>query len=365
MPPNEFDELKEIWIDESWSKTYVRNSNRQFDRFVDACDFWGWNAMPTDERALTNYVLFRYCTSTVIHSSMVTELSGITRALKAFGHPVDRSSEAMPTLSRILRKYEKERPKGSSVKKKRPITTEVLRTLLSPLNADVYDDLTVRAMLCLAKEAMLRVSEYTLSEMGPAPRIRDIEIVEESGQKMLIFGVSKSKMNQIKRSESTVCICRCPDPCAVCEVQNMLDRRKGTNRNQALFLFRDGSIPDPSTVNQLIHDLCVEMGLDPKLFSSHSLRSGGITDLLIRDCCSGQVVALLSRHANVDSLRDYRKPSDEQLRDYLVQHSQRETKKKKLYKNTMQSCNRCGKNWICTKSRPETHKLCKKCSVKQ
>jgi site-specific recombinase XerD len=86
-----------------------------------------------------------------------------------------------------------------------------------------------------------------------------------------------------------------------------------------LFRFENGKPLTPKVVNSVIKDLCTRCGLNPKAFVSHCLRKGGITDTL----CTGvpdSIVQILSRHANLDSLRPYKLLSDESLGTILSAH---------------------------------------------
>ena len=298
----------------SWSESYAKESNRHFKRFAGICLIQGWVAMPATEWTLMRFATFRSVTSRVIGTSLQVELYGIRQVHMACGRPIQIGARDMPQLGRLMTGLRRRRPAGSSRVRKNPITSPVLAGLLQPLDKRFYDNQTIRAMMCFAKFGMLRVSEYTTGPNGEIPRVRDLRFLPnmEKEAHTMVFYFYHSKTNQFKKKERVVCICQCPGPCAVHEVIEMLNRRKTVQGDQFLFRFKNGKIPKPADMNRILKDLCKMVGLQPKQFSSHGFRSGGISDLLAMGV-SDQVTQLMSRHANLDSLKPYKKLTDERV----------------------------------------------------
>ena len=278
--------------------------------------------MPASEWTLIKYVLTRFFTSKVQGDSMQTELYGIRQVHVLCGRRIEISSRFMPMLCRIMRTYKKLRPPGQN--KKIGITSPVLHEMLKHLNGRCYDQQTLRAMLCFAKFGMLRVSEYTNGPAGDCPRVGDIRFIPDiKSASMLVYYFFNSKTNQFQDRERIVCVCQCPGPCAVHEVIKMLRWRKSVTRDQYLFQFSSGAIPTANVVNSWIRYLCQQSGMDSSRFSSHCLRAGGVQDLLTMGV-SDHVVALLTRHKSMESLRPYKRLGDKSLGTVLSRFSEEE-----------------------------------------
>ena len=246
---------------------------------------------------------------------MRAELYGIRQVHRANGIPLEIHAVAMPNLARVMVTFKKLRPKGS--RPKLAITSPVLEAMLSGLSVYDYDHQTVRSILCFAKLGLLRVSEYTDGPCGSCPRVRDIRFIPdiESAQTMVYY-FHKSKTNKFRNKERSLSICHCPGPCAVHEVIRMLKWRKTVSGDQYLFRLRNGEVPTARFVNDWIKRLCKAKGFDPRSFSSHGLRAGGVTDLLTAGV-PAEIVMVLTRHKSMESMTPYKKPTDEALATLL------------------------------------------------
>ena len=228
---------------------------------------------------------------------------------------IDIRHGSMPTLGRMRRAWLIKRQGGSP---KKPITSSILKKLLSCLDKRDYDAQTIRATLCFAKFRLLRVSEYTYGPNGNAPKIGDIAIVPDMiNAQYLVYRFSKSKTNQFGRRERIVCICTCPEPCAVHEVIDMLSFRGSIDAKDPLFWMKDGSSPSDDQVRHTIKNLCCACGLNPKKFASHQLRAGGVTDMLAAGVPESMIQEL-ARWARLDSMVPYKKLDDESTAGVLM-----------------------------------------------
>ena len=307
------------FVDLSWSEHYARNSNSHFQRFARVCALNRWQSMPASEWTLIRYSLFRFFTSQIAGPSLQVELYGIRQVHVRCGLRLEIHRNAMPMLNRVTRTFKKFRPKG--FRDKLPITSPVLHRMLSCLKSNDHDNQTYRAILCFAKFGMLRVSEYTSGPCGACPRVGDIRFIPDmASAQMIAYYFRNSKTNQFRHRERVVAICQCPGPCAVHELTRMLSWRKQVTGDQFLFRLKNGKVPSARDVNAVIKRTCTATGLDPRQFSSHGLRAGGVTDLLTMGV-PAEVVQVLTRHKNIDSLRPYKKPSDAALGTILCRHS--------------------------------------------
>jgi hypothetical protein len=304
------DEMAMTMMAAGWSTGYNKKCTGHFAAFARTCLAHEWCPMPASERTLVRYAVFRFNTTDNLASSFVKALYGIKQAHTRSGRTLDITQNVMGTLAMVVKAWKKKRP---SKIRRLPITSNVLTSFFGHIDRSTYDNSVLRAMLSWAKFAMMRVSEYTYGPDGNSPRIGDIRLFPDAvNTRFVILYFSKSKTNQTGEIERTICTCTCPQVCAVCELKNMLALRGAFELDEPLFVFRSGLEPRAKHVRAAIKRLCKLCGLNADNFCTHGLRAGGITDAL----CAGvpdSVLQLLSRHKSLESLRPYKKPSDERL----------------------------------------------------
>lgn len=236
---------------------------------------------------------------------MRAELYGIRQVHRANGIQLEIHSVAMPNLATVMITFKKLRPKGS--RPKVASTSPVLEAMLSGLSVYDVDHQTVRSILCLAKLGLLRVPEYTDGLCGSCPRVRDIQFIPDiEPAQTMVYYFHNSKTNKVRNKERSLSICQCPGPCAVHEVVQMLKWRKTVTSDQHLFKLKNGKVPTPPFVNDWIKRLCKANNLDPRSFSSHGLRAGGVTDLLTQGV-PAEIVIVLTRHESLESMTLHKK----------------------------------------------------------
>ncbi len=210
-----------------------------------------------------------------------------------------------------------ERCRTSGQTKREPITSNILKQFLSLLSSNDRDHQTLRAILCFAKFGLLRVSEYTYGSNCFGPKVKNLAIFPDmENPEFMVYTFNKSKCNQFGKTERTVCVCTCPNPCAVHETIRMLNLRKVSSSEENLFEFSGKKLPTARQINQALKNLCRILGLDITVFRSHQLRSGGVVDHL----CAGvpdSVVQEIARWANADSMIPYKKLSAKNIADIL------------------------------------------------
>ncbi len=297
---------------------YRYNNSLHWRRFINYCILYDVSALPTTEERLCQYAAYRYESSTISGESFKNELYGIASVhLDLTGRGLEIKKEFMPKLGRIRSGWA--RARASNKRHREPVTSKVLKKFLLCLDPANYDHQTLRALLCFAKFGLLRVSEYTYGRSGNAPTVGDLAIIPDmKNPSYMVYTFNKSKCNQLKKKERVVCICTCPEPCAVHEMVHMLAARAHIDSKDPLFWLENGDLPTNDGVNNLIKNLCRACGLDGSAFCSHQLRSGGTVDLL----CLGvpdSIVQELARWANLQSMVPYKKLSDENLATALRQ----------------------------------------------
>ena len=318
LADEELDAITDTLVLASWASSYNDQSTAHLCRFIRTCTAHNWPILPISERTLTRYAAFRYESTNNVGASFRTELYGIRQGLLRFGIRINiRLDGPMQQLSRMVTAWCRIR---GQKRVRKPITSAILARFFEHLDPTVYDEQVVRAMLAVAKFGMMRVSEYTYGPGGNNPKVGDLRLYPDARDtRFMALYFSKSKCNQIGRTERVICMCSCPEPCPVHEVASMLSARKTVEPADDLFHFSNGARPGPRIVNRIIKNLCKCCGLNPKEFVAHTLRAGGICDTL----CAGvpdSILQVLSRHASLESLKPYKRLSDGQLGTILAHH---------------------------------------------
>jgi len=206
------------------------------------------------------------------------------------------------------------------LKPKAPITDNVLSQLLTHISSNAFDHVTVRAVLLFAKFGVLRVSEYTWVN-GVSPRISQVTFFPTfDSPEFIIFHFNKSKTNQFKQLERVILVCMCPNHCPVCTLQDMIKlRTQKPALGDDLFVFNDGRTATPPLINKLIKKLCIKSKLDPSMFASHRLRSGGVSDYIAHGV-PDSIVQELARWKNINTILTYKQLSASDCARILFKH---------------------------------------------
>lgn len=301
-----------------WSSKYSEQSSNHLNRYIRTCVAHDWPVLPVTDQTLARYAAHRYETSDITGPSFATELYGIRQGLMRMNIYIDiRQNGPLQRVAQVLQAWKKVRGRKYE---RAPITSDVLKAFFTHLNPAKYDDQVTRAVLALAKFGMMRVSEYTSKQGEEGPCVGDLRLYPDAREtRFMALYFSKSKRNQSGRIERVICTCCCPNPCPVHEVSRMLAMRPSVAPGDALFKFSSGKAPTARAIRRIIKALCKLCGLDPARFATHGLRAGGVTDVL----CAGvsdSVVQILARHASLESLKPYKRLSDEDLGTILSIH---------------------------------------------
>jgi integrase len=246
------------------------------------CPIW-----TVSQSKLMAFVAFRFICTSVVHKTVVKDLSGIRKQFVVAGIPFpDRDS--CHQLNLILRGYKRLRTEDHS---KKPLQSTHLIEFFSKLDnhSRSHNVRLYKAVLSIAFQGLMRVSEYaatTRSDLGLRtlrmsnlrfyPSINNVRTIE-----LLLI---RSKTNQFGICNEAVafeCVCNS----GICAFHRLLEYinncRSQTDRDDPLFVFTSGDILAVRDVNRLINKVCVELNLDKRHYSSHSMRSGGATALYL------------------------------------------------------------------------------------
>ena len=171
---------------------------------------------------------------------------------------------------------------NAAPKQKQPLTYELMLCLYSYVSTSNYDTYMIWAAMNLGYFGLLRASEYCVTQQKFDCNVNvclsDIEFDHESY--MTVF-IKSSKTDKYNNGQKIVIGCSGAKVCATCTMTSYVKQRHsmfGSEPNGPLFLFSNGSPLTRSLLNQHIKLMVSLLGLDPQLYSGHSLRAGGATD---------------------------------------------------------------------------------------
>lgn len=223
-------------------------------------------------------------------STIVRRVAAIRYAHRMAGHEPPTNAEGVRAVVRGIR-----RKIGVAPNRKAPATAQAITAMLDGLPSDLVG-LRDRALLILGFAAALRRSELVAID------IEDIEITAEGVR----LTIRRSKTDQ----EGEGYVISIPRGTKLRPAQAIEEylAKAGIESGPLLRTIVRGA-PQPGrmcdrTVARIVKRRARKAGLDPKVFSGHSLRSGFVTTALER---GADVLAVMdiTRHKQVNSLKVY------------------------------------------------------------
>jgi len=263
----------------------------------DARDFSAWcqrhglEAVPASVNTVAAY-LAALATSGVKASTITRRRAAIAYIHRIAGFEPPTSSEAVTAVLAGIR-----RSIGTSVKRKAPATAEVIRSLVGDMPADLRG-LRDRALLLLGFAGALRRSELVALDVA------DLEETAEG----LHVRIRRSKTDQ----ESAGDFVAIPYGSRLRPVRALKDWLAASGITEgALFrpIRKGGRAVEPErlsdrSVANIVKTHAEAVGLDPALFSGHSLRSGFVTSALQSGADVLRVMDV-TRHRQINTLKVY------------------------------------------------------------
>ena len=258
----------------STHKTYS-SAQLQFLRF---CSTYSLVPIPASEQLLLWFIAYSRTPPRALKAeSLKVYLSAINSLHTLMGLPPAPTSA--PRVRLALKCISESGPGPSQCS---PITFLMLSHIFASLPQSL-DHLAWKAILALGFFAGLRGAEYSLVPQteggsGSGPRIADAHFASAPSGPFLLFTVVRSKT---RPHGFTVPVgCSSSPVCAVCCLWSYLSARQASSpftQGDPLFLFLSGSQLSKLALNKFIKQAVSSLGLDPRRFSSHSLRAGVAT----------------------------------------------------------------------------------------
>ena len=148
-----------------------------------------------------------------------------------------------------------------------------------------YLELLYKTILLLGYYGMLRISEMTKTKSGHAVKAKNIHSATNKNKILIVLYSSKthgksSRPQEIKISQLNQPGANEQSTCPFKTTNDFLEMRGDyEDEEEQLFIFRDGSPVSAQNVRNVLKECLSNLGLDPTLYGTHSLRSGRATDM--------------------------------------------------------------------------------------
>lgn len=249
-------------------------TNSRVKKYLSFCETFkrSFPPFPCDQRKVCLYIT--WLAKSMRYTSIRSYLSSLNLHLKSSGEqPIDYSNyDIIRCLAGARRTL------GDTPHQARPLLPDQLSAMLALLS-DAPGHTSFKAAILTSFRGLLRKAHITRSESS---LLRSDFTFHPWG---MTVRVRKSKSIQFAERTLDIPISRVSHPllCAVREVERHFKQLPAAPQDQA---FRTPSPKGSSPLEYInysavLKSLCARVGLDPRDFSSHSLRRGGATYLLM------------------------------------------------------------------------------------
>ena len=255
---------------DSTKKTYRvhRNSYLRF------CNRLGYVAVPATSKTLCRYAAFL---AKSLKYNSVKQYLNFVRILHAewdLPNPLENNFPLSCTLRGIRRNL------GDAVMRKKPISPDLLKCILSQLNLDCSLDATVWAVNLCMFFGLLRKSNVMPDKFMPDKHLRRCDVnFHQWGVALLLRW---SKVNQFQGRNLTIPFARMKGNslCPVLAIFNSFQLTANASPDGPAFLFKTNGQLKPMTSDVFLRRVrtCLsQAGICPDNISNHSYRRGGAT----------------------------------------------------------------------------------------
>ncbi len=255
-----------------------RSAVRAFARFCLRFDF---QFFPATEAVLLEYAAF-LANSGLKASTISKYLSTIGTYNKLHGADISVNSFRLSLMMRGIKRSQDLQPASKS-----PLTPVELRLMRATLDWNSSQDRTFWACLVIGFWTFLRGGNLipkSAADFNSGRHLSALNMSVDPESGVLSFNLKRTKTIQF--NERRLIIPLVPLGNDLCPIQALRDMWElcPLQDNGSLFIYREGgaykTLLHPK-LNELIKRAAVDAGLDPKLFSSHSLRKGGTSVALL------------------------------------------------------------------------------------
>ncbi len=260
--------------------TYAAHQS-QFQGF---CNKHSLCALPASEQTITRYLAYltlkpgRNGTG-MAPSTLHSHLAAIRNNHIVQGYELPNTSS--PRISLMIKSVAQNAPPPNV---KKPITFALYSNMVDTTSR-TYEGALIRAILGLAWFGTLRGNEYlesrTLSGvvLSSAPLLSYVSFGTKDKLPYMIYKVPQSKT--LVNGFTKYLGCSKVFHCSPCSMYSYLEARRGLHMNSAnspLFLWADKTLVTKDQFNKVIKTIMVKLGGHAGDYSTHSLRSGSVSE---------------------------------------------------------------------------------------
>eukprot|EP00823_Brevimastigomonas_motovehiculus_P007858 TRINITY_DN705_c0_g2_i1.p1 TRINITY_DN705_c0_g2~~TRINITY_DN705_c0_g2_i1.p1 ORF type:complete len:383 (-),score=24.05 TRINITY_DN705_c0_g2_i1:927-2075(-) len=306
-PTNSIDLRTEVidWVVNHTPQNTVRTYATPIKEFDLFCKEKKLQQFPASDTAVAAFAIHMH-EQKYASNSINTAISAISSQYKLSAFPSPTKS---PLVTAVKNAIKKSSPPAQA---KLPLTVQMLRDIAKKnWSSRKYIDIRDTFMMVLAMNAFLRESETVSLEKEDV--WFDAVPTNEGNKQVLFVFIEKSKTD-IERRGATIVIGKCKDP--LIDPFTWFEKYSRVRRSSAKYLFHHHRTTDglrPTTPNGIVKKRLKQIMIDPELYGSHSLRSGGVTAAAEKNI----EISLLKKHGRwkSDVIFNYiRDPWSEQLK---------------------------------------------------
>lgn len=253
-------------VQEGWAPRSKAGYATAVRRYLNFAQSYSMQPLPLSETKLLRFIAYLDLDS-LSHRTVSTYLSGLRAWVIAIGlqPPVIWS----PRVKLAVRSLVRNRPPPSQAA---PISFPLLCSMLRRLTGSP-DALVLASAMALQYFGCLRASELCVDPLlGKGPARSSVSFSSFKGRPLMRYAVASSKTQP---HGFVVCLgCSGKEVCAVCLIYLLVH---SSSSHSHLFTLASGQPLTYPVYNSAIKALIKDMGMDPLLYSSHSLRAGAAT----------------------------------------------------------------------------------------
>ena len=279
------------YVAQSIPESTQRAYRADWDSFAGWASEKGAKALPAAPATVAAYVADR--AQSVRPGTLRRALAAIAKAHKLAGHPNPCTAEPVPSTMKGI-----ERTVGTSTVGKAPATLEAIERMVSTCAPNTLEGLRNRAMLLVGFAGAFRRAELVSLE------VRDLAWSADG----VVVTVRRSKTDQTGAGQTKPIPFVSGRLCAATALKAWLTACGLLSGPVFRGLYRNGAAREagltPQSVALIIKAACVRVGLDPALYSGHSLRAGHVTEARARGVADSDTMAVTG-HRRVETLDVY------------------------------------------------------------
>lgn len=250
------------------TRTTYSSAENQYLKF---CHFYSFIPVPTTEDILCLYVTFMFNHRHLKYGSIRVYLSAVRSLHVRNGIPYPSQCHK---LALALRGVANNCPPPAQ---KLPITYDML-VRMHKLHSDTYNDLVYWTAICLGFYGCLRAAEFTVNQPFDVNIHLCMQDVTFHVQDNVPFIKVYLKQTKTSAGVSVIIGCSKTNVCAYCLLRKLLKARQTQHpHHPALFIFSNGQLLNKALLVKHVRFCLACLGIQPELYSGHSLRAGSAT----------------------------------------------------------------------------------------